>query len=244
MFRRRAKSLVGLDLGSSAVKAIELKPVGKGYKVVAFGAEPIPPDSIVDGTIIDSAAVAEAFGGCSRPQHQDQGRRRVALGQRRHRQEDLAARDDRSRAGRVDLLGSRAVHPVRHPGRQSRLPDSRQLRRRRQGDDGRPAGRREEGEDRRLHRRDRPGGPDGGGRRRRRLRAQNAYEVNYGVEPGGGRGAAQRRRQRDQHQHPERRAVGLHPRHLDRRQRVHRSAAARVEPAVRAGRPAEARPRR
>ncbi len=60
MFGRRAKSLVGLDLGSSAVKAIELKPVGKGYKVTAFGSEPIPPDSIVDGAIIDGAAVAAA----------------------------------------------------------------------------------------------------------------------------------------------------------------------------------------
>ncbi len=60
MFGRRAKSLVGLDLGSSAVKAIELKPVGKGYKVTAFGSEPIPPDSIVDGAIIDGAAVVAA----------------------------------------------------------------------------------------------------------------------------------------------------------------------------------------
>ena len=60
MFGRRAKSLVGLDLGSSAVKAIELKPVGKGYKVTAFGSEPIPPDIIVDGAIIDGAAVVAA----------------------------------------------------------------------------------------------------------------------------------------------------------------------------------------
>ena len=60
MFGRRAKSLVGLDLGSSAVKAIELKPVGKGYKVTAFGSEPIPPDSFVDGAIIDGAAVVAA----------------------------------------------------------------------------------------------------------------------------------------------------------------------------------------
>ena len=60
MFGRRAKSLVGLDLGSSAVKAIELKPVAKGYKVTAFGSEPIPPDSIVDGAIIDGAAVVAA----------------------------------------------------------------------------------------------------------------------------------------------------------------------------------------
>ena len=49
---RRTKSLVGLDIGSSAVKAIELKPAGKGYKVAAIGVEPIPPDSIVDGAII------------------------------------------------------------------------------------------------------------------------------------------------------------------------------------------------
>jgi type IV pilus assembly protein PilM len=58
---RRTKGLVGLDIGSSAVKAIELKPAGKGYKVAAVGVEAIPPDSIVDGAIIDSAAVAEAI---------------------------------------------------------------------------------------------------------------------------------------------------------------------------------------
>jgi type IV pilus assembly protein PilM len=58
---RRAKSLVGLDIGSSAVKAVELKPSGKGYKVTAFGSEPIPPDSIVDGAIIDGASVADAI---------------------------------------------------------------------------------------------------------------------------------------------------------------------------------------
>jgi type IV pilus assembly protein PilM len=58
---KRAKSLVGLDIGSSAVKAVELKASGKGYKVVAFGIEPIPPDSIVDGAIIDGTAVADAI---------------------------------------------------------------------------------------------------------------------------------------------------------------------------------------
>jgi type IV pilus assembly protein PilM len=58
---RRAKALVGLDIGSSAVKAIELKPAGKAYKVTAFGSEPVPPDSIVDGAIIDGAAVVDAI---------------------------------------------------------------------------------------------------------------------------------------------------------------------------------------
>jgi type IV pilus assembly protein PilM len=57
---KRARSFVGLDIGSSAVKAVEVKPSGKGFKVVSYGSEPIPPDSIVDGAIIDGSAVADA----------------------------------------------------------------------------------------------------------------------------------------------------------------------------------------
>jgi len=57
---RRAKSLVGLDIGSSSVKAIELKSAGKGFRVSAIGVESVPPDSIVDGAIIDGGAVADA----------------------------------------------------------------------------------------------------------------------------------------------------------------------------------------
>ena len=57
----RSKSLVGLDIGSSAVKAIELKPAGKAYKVAAFGSQAVPPDSIVDGAIIDGTAVVDAI---------------------------------------------------------------------------------------------------------------------------------------------------------------------------------------
>src|SRR5215210_3147066 len=58
---RRGKSVVGLDIGSSAVKAVELKTAGRAYKVSAYGRELLPADSIVDGAIIDGAAVAEAI---------------------------------------------------------------------------------------------------------------------------------------------------------------------------------------
>ena len=57
----KSKPIVGLDIGSSAVKAVELRAAGKGYRVTAFGSEPVPPDAIVDGAIIDGTAVA-----CSR----------------------------------------------------------------------------------------------------------------------------------------------------------------------------------
>lgn len=60
MLFRRQKNLVGLDIGSSAVKAIEVKSSGKGLRISAIGLEPLPPDSIVDGAIIDSGAVADA----------------------------------------------------------------------------------------------------------------------------------------------------------------------------------------
>jgi type IV pilus assembly protein PilM len=58
----RSKSLVGLDIGSNTVKAIELKPSGKGFRVAAIAVQQVPPDSIVDGAIIDSGAVADAVG--------------------------------------------------------------------------------------------------------------------------------------------------------------------------------------
>jgi type IV pilus assembly protein PilM len=57
----RSKSVVGLDIGSSAVKAVELRPAGRGYRVTAYATEPLPADSIVDGAIIDSTAVADAI---------------------------------------------------------------------------------------------------------------------------------------------------------------------------------------
>ena len=56
----RPKPVVGLDIGSSAVKVVELRPSGRSYKVVGFGTEAIPSDTIVDGAIIDAGAVVDA----------------------------------------------------------------------------------------------------------------------------------------------------------------------------------------
>jgi len=58
---KNSKPVVGLDIGSSSVKAVELKASGKSYKVTAVGIEPVPPDSIVDGAIIDGTAVVDAI---------------------------------------------------------------------------------------------------------------------------------------------------------------------------------------
>ena len=63
MFLSKRKNLVGLDIGSSAVKAVELKDLGKGkgHQLVNVGVEPLSPEAIVDGAIMDSALVAETI---------------------------------------------------------------------------------------------------------------------------------------------------------------------------------------
>jgi type IV pilus assembly protein PilM len=61
----REKGLVGLDIGSYSIKVVELKSKKKGdsqtYEVLKIGYEPLPHDAIVEGTIIDSAAVVETI---------------------------------------------------------------------------------------------------------------------------------------------------------------------------------------
>ncbi len=63
MFLSKRKNLVGLDIGSSALKAVELKELGKGrgYQLLNVGIEPLSPEAIVDGAIMDSALVAETI---------------------------------------------------------------------------------------------------------------------------------------------------------------------------------------
>ncbi len=59
-----SKALVGLDIGSSAVKLVELKAGGKAgaeYQLLNIGLEPLPPEAIVDGAIMDSGAVIDAI---------------------------------------------------------------------------------------------------------------------------------------------------------------------------------------
>jgi type IV pilus assembly protein PilM len=59
----RKKGIVGLDIGSSAIKAVELKPAGKGgdYQLVNIGMESLSPEAIVDGAIMDAGSVIDAI---------------------------------------------------------------------------------------------------------------------------------------------------------------------------------------
>lgn len=54
--------LVGLDIGSHAIKAVELKPGRQGWSLVNLGKVTLSPEVIVEGVIINEAAVIDAVG--------------------------------------------------------------------------------------------------------------------------------------------------------------------------------------
>jgi type IV pilus assembly protein PilM len=61
-FLNRNKNAIALDIGSSALKEVELRPLRKGgYELVSLGLEEISPDCIVDGVIISKLPVSEAI---------------------------------------------------------------------------------------------------------------------------------------------------------------------------------------
>ena len=63
----KQKALVGLDIGSSSIKAVELKSTKQGYELVSFGLEPLAQDTVVDGAIMDAPLVAGAISTFSMP---------------------------------------------------------------------------------------------------------------------------------------------------------------------------------
>jgi len=59
--RLRSKSIVGLDIGASSVKAVELGIHPKGLDLAHVGVAPLPRESIVQGAFLNSAAIMDAI---------------------------------------------------------------------------------------------------------------------------------------------------------------------------------------
>ncbi len=59
MIFRRRQSLIGIDIVRDAVKAVTLRRTSRGREVAAIGREPVPRGSIVGGDVVDRGAVAE-----------------------------------------------------------------------------------------------------------------------------------------------------------------------------------------
>jgi type IV pilus assembly protein PilM len=56
-----SKTIVGLDIGSSSIKAVELKKSKGEIQVAKIGMEPLASDIVVDSMIVDSGSVSSAI---------------------------------------------------------------------------------------------------------------------------------------------------------------------------------------
>ena len=52
---------LGLDIGSSSVKLVQLKDAKRGFILDAFGVSPLPPEAIVDGALMNNGAIVDAI---------------------------------------------------------------------------------------------------------------------------------------------------------------------------------------
>jgi len=55
------KHLIGVDIGTSSIKVIQVRKSGKGYHLQKYGIEPLPAQSIVDGHVMNHGAVVDAL---------------------------------------------------------------------------------------------------------------------------------------------------------------------------------------
>ena len=61
MLKRGKTSMVGVDIGSNSVKAVELQGKGSDLQLLNLGFETLQADSVVDGQIMELNAVSNAI---------------------------------------------------------------------------------------------------------------------------------------------------------------------------------------
>src|SRR5260370_21472578 len=61
LFGGKSRQLVGLDIGSSSINAVESNLSKAGYELVSFGTENLAQDTVVEGAIMDAPQVDNAI---------------------------------------------------------------------------------------------------------------------------------------------------------------------------------------
>ncbi|MGE8069300.1 pilus assembly protein PilM [Pseudomonas sp. NPDC089569] len=61
LFNKKAKTLLGVDIGSTSVKLVELSRQGDRYRVEAYAIEPLPAGSFIEKNIAEPEAVGQAL---------------------------------------------------------------------------------------------------------------------------------------------------------------------------------------
>ncbi|HUU02064.1 MAG TPA: type IV pilus assembly protein PilM [Myxococcota bacterium] len=57
----KARNVVGLDIGSSSIKLVQLKETKRGYQLLNFGTTQLPPEAIIDGALMNSTVIVSTI---------------------------------------------------------------------------------------------------------------------------------------------------------------------------------------
>ena len=61
MLWSKKKGVIGLDIGSSSIKLVELNEGKNGFKLQNLAISPLPPEAIVDGSLMDSVTIIDTI---------------------------------------------------------------------------------------------------------------------------------------------------------------------------------------
>jgi type IV pilus assembly protein PilM len=61
MFLSKKKDIIGIDIGSSSVKLVQVKEHKGAFTLLNVGILPLPPEAIVDNTLMDSSSIVETI---------------------------------------------------------------------------------------------------------------------------------------------------------------------------------------
>ncbi len=61
MFLSKKKEIIGIDIGSSSIKLVQVKEQKGSYNLLNLGILPLPPEAIVDNTLMDSSSIVETI---------------------------------------------------------------------------------------------------------------------------------------------------------------------------------------
>ncbi len=57
----KKKDVIGLDIGCSSIKLVELREDKNGYKLQNLAISPLPSEAIVDGALMDSVTIIDTI---------------------------------------------------------------------------------------------------------------------------------------------------------------------------------------
>lgn len=61
LFNKNRRTVLGVDIGSTSIKLVELSRAGAGYRLQAYGLEPLPANAVVESNIREPEVVGQAL---------------------------------------------------------------------------------------------------------------------------------------------------------------------------------------